>query len=127
MVEAAVVDPVLPDLELGDVGRPVRKVELPLAQSGCPRREAEVGQLNLPFLECPIAPIGCLARGDQPRERRAVVGAAVFSEGLPVELVVLAPAARIVELEAGLFEVPVRLSRVQRAPGEHVLRPAAYG
>src|SRR5205823_5120056 len=98
MVEAAVVDPVLPDLELGEVGRPMRQVELPLAQSGRPRREAEVGHLDLPLLERPVAAVGGLAGGDEPRQRRTVVGAAAVPEGLPVGLVVLAPAARVIEL-----------------------------
>ena len=127
MVEAAVVDPVLPDLDLGEVGRPVREVELPLAQAGGPGREAEVGKLNLPLLERPVAAVRRLAAGDHPRKGGAIVGAAAVPEGLPVELVVLAPAARVVELEALLADRPVGLPRVDRAPGEHVLRLTAHG
>src|SRR5512133_3270544 len=105
----------------------MREVELPLAQAGGPGREAEVGQLNLPLLERPVAAVGRLARPHHPRKCRAVVGAAVIPEGLPVELVVLAPASRVVELEALLPARPVGLPRVARAPGEHVLALAAHG
>ena len=127
VAEAAVVDPVLPDLELCHRRRPVREVELPLTEARRPGREAEVGQLNLPLLERPVGSVGSLAGGDHPRQRGAVVRRAGVPEVLPVELVVLAPASRVVELETHLLERAVRLPRIDRAPGEDVLRLAAHG
>src|SRR5919201_1184462 len=55
VVEPTAVDPVLPHLELRDVRVPVREMQLPLAQAGRPRGEAEVGKLDLPLLQRPVA------------------------------------------------------------------------
>src|SRR5262249_4412369 len=122
VAEAAVIDPVLPDNELREWSRPVRKVELPLAEARRPGREAEIGHLDLPLLKRPVASVGSLASGDHPGQRRTVVGGAGVPEGLPVELAVLAPAARVVELEPHLLDRGVWLPCIDRAPGEDVLR-----
>ena len=90
-----------------------------------PRREAEVGQRLLPALRGPVRAVRCLARGDDVRQRGAVVAAAAAPEALPVDRVVAAPAAGIVEVEAHLVRALSRRERVDRAPYEDVLHRAA--
>src|SRR5438874_3221792 len=111
-LEAAGVDPVRPDLELRGLTGPVRDLEPVRAQLREPRREAEVRQGLRPALRRPVGPVGRLARGDDVRQSRAVVGSAAAAEPLPVETVVLAPPTGIVELELLLVCSLLRWDRV---------------
>src|SRR4029077_15221458 len=88
-----------------NVAPPVRALEPLRAKLGRPRREAEVRQRAAPTLCSPVRPVGCLAGGDDVGKRRTVVLPADAGEGLPVLRVVLAPAARVVELELHLLLV----------------------
>src|SRR6478672_5093738 len=101
MVEAP-VRPVLLDRQRGNRACPVREMQVP-GRLVRRRRYAVVGERALPGLQRPVGAVGCLAGRDEPAERRAVVAAAVGTEGLPVVAVILAVAARVVEGELDLL------------------------
>src|SRR5437868_14025273 len=96
--EAAAVDPVRAHLELRRLAGPVRDLEPVRTELRQPRGEAEVGKRLRPALRRPVRPVGGLAGSNDVRQRRAVVGAATAAEMLPVQAVVLPPAAGVVEL-----------------------------
>ena len=112
--------PVGADRQHRQGARPVREVHLPGRLLGV-RGAAVVGKLPLPLLHCPVGAVRRLARGDLPRERRPVVGAATVAECLPGLGVRLAPAAGVVEPKRNLRARMSRSDRVDRIPGEHVL------
>src|SRR3954454_22836946 len=106
LLEATAVDPVLVDLELRELARPVRDVQLPDLLVRAPRDVADVRQHPLPALERPVRAVARLARLDVPRERRAVVAPARVPEQAP-----FAAPARVVDLE---LDLPLRAARVPR-------------
>ena len=80
----AAVRPVRVHLELRELAAPVREVELVGGLRGHPWVEAEQRQPALPRLHRPVGPVRRLARGDEVRERRPVVGRAAVLERRPV-------------------------------------------
>src|SRR5207247_3017418 len=85
---------------------PGRAVEAPRALRREPRIDTTVGHLALPALYRPIRPVRRLARDDGEGKRRAVVRPARVLEVPPVgSIVILAPAAAVVPLEADLRHV----------------------
>src|SRR3954454_7638679 len=87
---------------------------------GQPGIEPEQRLESLPRLDRPVGSVGRLATRDEVDERRTVVRRAAVLERRPVaRLVVLAPAAGIVVLEAHLPRGRVtRDGRVDRVPDE---------
>src|SRR5512133_298563 len=100
-LEAAAVDPVGVDVELGEIPGPVREMQPPGPLPGKPGSETQVRQGRLPALKRPVGAVRRFATRDEPGELGAVVGLAGVLEGLPDELAVL-PAAGVVELEMDL-------------------------
>ena len=92
-----------------------------------PRRrgEAVVRQHPLPGLDRPVGAVGCLAAGDEPLQRRAVVRRAGVLEASSRRRACTCPSRPSSRAGTRPAAARGRRDRVDRAPGEHVPALAA--